>query len=90
MSRPEVLRERLRRAKTDEIRGWARPSSGPAAVADASAPVRNPARSASLDLKGELQARLLDEIANRGLMSASDEEIQAAVEEFIGPILEEE
>ncbi|MCH2188134.1 Flp pilus assembly complex ATPase component TadA, partial [Myxococcota bacterium] len=72
------------------MRGWARPSSGPATVADASAPARNPARSASLDLKGELQARLLDEIANRGLMSASDDEIQAAVEEFIGPILEQE
>ncbi|MDG2048566.1 MAG: CpaF family protein [Myxococcota bacterium] len=90
MSRPEALRERLRRAKTDEIRGWTRPSSGPAATVDTSTPARNQARSASLDLKGALQARLLDEIANRGLMSASDEEIQAAVEEFIGPILEEE
>ena len=87
---PEALRQRLRRAKTDEIRGWKRPSSGPTAVADAAESTRKPSRSASLDLKGELQARLLDEIADQGLMWATDEEIQAAVEGFIGPVLEEE
>lgn len=87
---PEALRQRLRRAKTDEIRGWKRPSSGPTAVAETVESSRKPSRSASLDLKGELQARLLDEIANQGLMWAADEEIQAAVEGFIGPVLEEE
>ena len=43
-----------------------------------------------MDLKGELQARLLDEIAERGLMGASDDEIRVAVEDFIGAGLQEE
>ena len=91
MSQPtasEALRQRLRRGKADEIRSWKRPASASTSAPSPSRP--DAARSASLDLKGELQARLMDEIARRGFMDAGDDEIRSAVEDFIGPVLEEE
>ncbi len=85
-SKHEDLRRRLRGTRTDEIRGWKRAQATTPNEAEP-APQSN---ARSIDLKGELQARLLDEISRRGLLGADDSEIVEAVKDFVEPILEEE
>ncbi len=84
------LRQRLRGAKADEIRDWKRSPVAPAQVVAARSSELGTARRRSLDLKAELQGRLLDDISKRGLLAADDDAITAAVKEFALPLLEEE
>ncbi len=86
----EALRQRLRRSGGDAIQSWKRPTKS--ARSDTVAKTTRPEQTnrGSLTLKGELQARLLDEISTRGLIGADDDEIVEAVAEFVEPILEEE
>ena len=86
----EALRRRLRGAKADEIRSWKRASGAPGAVGGNRPAQTGASRKGSLHLKAELQARLLDDIARRGLLAADDDEIAEAVEDFVRPLLEEE
>ena len=82
-SEKEELRQRLRGAKADEIRDWKRSPVAPTHAVVAKPTEFGASRKRSLDLKAELQGRLLDDISKRGLLAADDDAIMAAVKEFL-------
>ncbi len=86
----DALRRRLRSPRQGEIRQWKRSPSSGASSMDTPQPQRMTRRDSSLALKGELQARVLEEISSRGLVDAEDDDIAAAIEDFVRPLLEEE
>ena len=87
---PELLRQRLRGARTEEIRDWKpKPQERVESLRGAPEEPTLPRRD-SLAQKADLQARLLDEISSRGLLAADDDEITSAVEDFALALLEEE
>ena len=81
---PDDLRARLRRSRVDERQGWhVNPVGG-------SAPAESGSAVSAHAFKAKLQARVLDEIAERGLFSASDDEVAEAVRDFGQVLLAEE
>jgi len=81
---PEALRARLRGPRPEERTSWR------AAPLGAATPAESTAAASAHTLKAQLQARLLDEIAERGLFGASDEQITEAVQDFGRALLLEE
>jgi pilus assembly protein CpaF len=81
---PDGIRARLRRSRVDERQGWhVNPVGGPA-------PDESRSAVSAHAFKAKLQARILDEIAERGLFSAGDDEVAEAVRDFGQALLSEE
>ena len=94
-ARVQELRERLRGSKALELRSWdrerTRPSERSSFERDASEPRPAPGRTGdALGVRAGLQQRLLEEIARRNLLGASDAEVAAFVAEFVERVLAEE
>ena len=85
--RADALRSRLRGSKSGELAAWHRARSR----TPAREPERNAPRSAeSLSVKGELQRRLLDEMAGRDLLAAEETQVSSLVRDFAARTLAEE
>ena len=94
-ARAAELRRRLRGSKTVELRSWDRERTKPTERTSfqqnqkaARAPSSRPGD--LLDFRADLQRRLLEEIAGRDLLGASDADIAGFVAAFVADVLADE